>query len=413
MNELSCDDWSRIDKAVDQFERAWLSGSRPCIEYFLVGVTGLRRSLLLRELIQVERALRLREEDDLRHGELRERFPRDIAVIEAVFAEPFASTPADLAEESARAIALEKQKRWYQLGLAAAVLALIVMNGLLLVLWTQQRAARIARVQSALTEARRLHAQAVAEPGNDRKWTQAASGIANATRALDEAGRSTGAAHLASLRKEVDAGHEAARRDRAFIEAVAHVRSNKYDLRHAGADAAYARAFREAGFDVDGESPEEIGARLRTLPVGIEAVVAALDDWALERRAGKRPVSQWRRPLDAARAADPDRFRDRVPTALLDDHEKVRVKEPRALAADPTAAALPPPSALLLAAGLRDVKALEPAVALLRAVAARHPDDVWVNYEMAETLLEPQPSAREEAARLLLRRESPGARSGS
>ena len=51
------------------------------------------------------------------------------------------------------------------------------------------------------------------------------------------------------------------------------------------------------------------------------------------------------------------------------------------------AAQLQPPSALLLAAFLRDLKAIEPALALLRAVAARHPDDIWANYELAATLV--------------------------
>jgi len=110
-------------------------------------------------------------------------------------------------------------------------------------------------------------------------------------------------------------------------------------------------------------------------------------------------MSRWRRPLEAARAADPDPFRDRVRAALLQSDAKARETELRALASDRAAAELPPPSALLLAAALRDLKAFEPAVALLRAVTGRHPQDVWANYEMGETLQDFRPTAREEAAR--------------
>ena len=48
------------------------------------------------------------------------------------------------------------------------------------------------------------------------------------------------------------------------------------------------------------------------------------------------------RPLEAARAADPDPFRDRVRAALLEADEAVREMLLRKLAADPKAAELPP-----------------------------------------------------------------------
>jgi len=303
------------------------------------------------------------------------------------------------AEEAGHRVLVERQRRRYQLGLAASILVLSVMGGLSFTFWAQQRQARIARAELALSEATVLCDQAKKKPEDVAKWLAAAKGVHEATRALAEAGGQEIAERLALLRGEVQAGLEAARRDRALFDAVANVRSSKQDLRHAGADAAYAQAFREAGLDIDGDSPDQVGAKLHFRPAAVDPAVAALDDWALERRAGKQPVARWRRPLEAARAADPDPFRDRVRAAILQSDTKARESELRALASDRAAAELPPPSALLLAAALRDLKAFEPAVALLRAVTGRHPQDVWANYELAVTLQEFRPTAREEAAR--------------
>jgi serine/threonine-protein kinase len=303
------------------------------------------------------------------------------------------------AEEAAHRVQVERQRRQYQLGLAASVLILSAMGGLTFTYWTQQRLARNARAELALKEATVLRNQALEKADDPAKWQAAAKGVHDAGRALDEGGGQEIAQRLAVLRVEVQSGLEAARRDRALIEAVANVRSSKQDLRSAGADAAYTRAFREAGLDVDGDSPEEVGAKLSARPAAVDAAVAALDDWALERKAGKQLVSRWRRPLEVARAADPDPFRDRVRAALLQTDSKAREDELRKLASDPAAGNLPPSSALLLATVLRELNAGEPALELLRAVTGRHPQDVWANYEMGAILEQFRPTAREEAVR--------------
>ena len=303
------------------------------------------------------------------------------------------------AEEAGHRVLVERQRRRYQLGLAASVVVLSVLGGLSFTLWAQQRQARIARAEWALNEATSKRDKAQDKPDDPTSWMAAAQAVSDAAAAVNEAGVPEIVERLAVLRGDVRSRLEAARRDRALLDAVASVRSSKQDLRHSGADAEYTRAFREAGLDVDGESAEEVGGKLRVRSGVVDAAVAALDDWALERRAGNQPMSRWRRPLEAARAADPDRFRDRARAALLQSDPKVQETELRALAADPAAAQLPPPSALLLAAALRKLKAFEPAVALLRAVTGRHPDDVWANYGLAETLFELNPTARDEAVR--------------
>src|SRR5204863_66979 len=84
----------------------------------------------------------------------------------------------------------------------------------------------------------------------------------------------------------------AARRDRALLDAVAEVRTSRQDLGPAGAERAYARAFGEAGLDVDGAAPAAVGAVLRSRPGPVAvAAAAALDDWALVRLEGRRPAT--------------------------------------------------------------------------------------------------------------------------
>ena len=146
--------------------------------------------------------------------------------------------------------------------------------------------------------------------------------------------------------------------------------------------------------------PTKWARRIRSRPSAVVlAATAALDDWALECRRGGYGIERWRRSLDAARAADPDPFRGKVRSTVLDPDEKSREVALQALAATAGAADLPPASAVLLAQSLLDLNAVEPAVALLRAVAGRHVDGVWANFELAAALEKLRPSPRDEVVR--------------
>src|SRR5262249_19291923 len=85
--------------------------------------------------------------------------------------------------------------------------------------------------------------------------------------------------------------------------------------------------------------------------------------------------------------------------AILEPDAKSREAALRKLAGQPEAANLSPSSAVLLASALRKLKAIEPAVAVLRAVVLRHPQDIWANYVLAGALGELRPPQREEAVR--------------
>jgi serine/threonine-protein kinase len=349
-------------------------------------IAGVQERLRTAELARVEAQARAEEEAKRR-----------------VLSDQLAKEAEARAEEASRRVAVERQRRRYQLGMAASVLTLTTVAALAFTYWSHEREARAARAELVLREASLLRDQAAAVPDDAARWAQAVNGVQAALSAGEwEASEPATAGRLGALRREVQAGLLAAHRDRILLDALADVRTKKQDLGNAGADAAYARAFREAGLDVDALRPDEIASAFKGRPSAVgAAVTAALDDWALARgRQQEGPAAAaFRRPLQAARAVDPDSFRDKVRAALLETDSKAREAALVALAADPKCGELAPASAVLLASALRQASALELAITLLRAVAGRHPDDVWINYELAAALAEGRPAARDEAVR--------------
>jgi serine/threonine-protein kinase len=346
-------------------------------------LTGVQERLRATELARVEAQARAEEEAKRR-----------------VLSDQLATEAQGRAAEAERRVVVERQRRRYQLGLAASVLALTAVAALSLDYWARERQARAARVELALNGAILLRDSATSLPEDVARWMAAARGIEAAASALGQGSDPESEGRLAALRTEVRDGLFAARRDRTLLEALAVGRAQKQERVPSGTDGEYAHAFRSAGLDLDTSPPAEIAAAVKARPASVAAVAtAALDDWALVRRQGGHAEADFRRPLEAARAIDPDPFRDKVRAAILE----IDVKDPeaalRTLAADPKASELPPPSALLLASALRSLKAVEPAIPLLRAVVGRHPDDVSVNYELAAALTELRPPAREEAVR--------------
>ena len=118
---------------------------------------------------------------------------------------------------------------------------------------------------------------------------------------------------LGDLRREVEAGTAAARRDRELLDALAEIRSGHLGVKPGVTDMAYAEAFRRAGIDLDILTPAEAAARLRARPAAVVLqVLPYLDSWSLARRNDEQPAERWRRPLAVARAADSDAYRNRL-----------------------------------------------------------------------------------------------------
>ena len=185
---------------------------------------------------------------------------------------------------------------------AVAVIAALFAGGAGVV-WAQQRAAVAAEAGGALREAADFQEQG--------KWPEA---LASARHA--EAAVTAGPAD-AGLRERV-------RRRRADLEMVAKVEeirllSTAVKDEHfddAVRDPEYAQAFRRYGVDVAALGPAEAGERIRATSVAV-ALAAALDDWALVcKETRNKGDATWKDLLAAARAADPDDWRNQVRDAL-------------------------------------------------------------------------------------------------
>ncbi len=308
---------------------------------------------------------------------------------EAARAEEATHTAAEANERAG----VERRARRFQVGLAASLLALTTVGGLGANYLLQQRQQHAARLAQVLAEATALRDRARRDAGDPGGWREALAALERAE------GRGP---EIEVLRDEIQAGLKQAERDVRLRQELVEVRANQLDVGVEGTDAAYATAFRDAGLDLEALKPDEFARRLKRQAGAVVIELSAfLDDWSAVRREAHRPVAAWRKPMEAARLADPEPYRDRFRAILLAEDRKPQALALKALAAAPESAELPAPTAVLLGQTLADLGQAEAAVALLRAAAGRHPGDVWVNHTLAGALDKLRPSAREEAVRVL------------
>jgi hypothetical protein len=287
----------------------------------------------------------------------------------------------------------ERRARRFQVGLAASLLIMTTAGGLTFTYWLQQRQHQATRFAQVLAGARSLRDKARRDAEDLAAWHDALA-------ALKQAEEQGPADQVEALRGEIQAGLDAAERDARLRQALVEVRANQLDVGNDGTDAAYAAAFRAAELDLDALEPAELAQRLRGRREAVAIELSAfLDDWSAVRRRTGRPVAAWRKPLEAARLADPDPYRDRLRGILLAEDREPPVEALRALSAAREAAEQPAPTAVLLGNILVNLGQAEAAVALLHPAAGRFPDDIWVNYSLAGALDNLRPSAREEAVR--------------
>ena len=140
---------------------------------------------------------------------------------------------ADALAQKAEAHAVEEgRRRRLQVGLAASVLALTTVGGLATTAYLHQRQARAAQVELALNETTLLHNQALKAPDDLSRWQAAREAIKRVEVALGDDGNAQARLRLGDLRREVETGIAAARRDRELLDALAEIRSG-----HLGAQA--------------------------------------------------------------------------------------------------------------------------------------------------------------------------------
>jgi hypothetical protein len=313
----------------------------------------------------------------------------------------------------------ERRRRRVQLALAASVLALITLGGLSTAYYLQQRTEQAqqqaerdrqrieqaAAVDRVVDHAATLREQAQAHPEDVSRWQVALVAVEQAEVGDDATARD----RLLALRTEIQAGRDAAERDRALLDRLADIRSARSDKPAEDTDAAYAEAFRKAGIDLASLTPAEAGAKIKARPASVSlALAAALDDWAAvcrgknaQRAAQVNQPSRWREAMDelvrqyaaeaahlrvVARLADPDPWRNELRTALDQADHATRLRALRALAKTAKFDELGPTSLQSLGSALNADGDSALAESVLRKAQQRHPRDLWVNLDLANVL---------------------------
>jgi serine/threonine protein kinase/Flp pilus assembly protein TadD len=277
---------------------------------------------------------------------------------------------------------------------AAVLLVTAVLGGGAWLWWGQKRATAEGEAREALREATRLQQQ--------EKWAEALSAVRRAQGVLRGIGANPG------LRKQADElGKDlemARRQEEAQLQQAAGEKDGYFDF--AASNAAYGKAFRWYGLDLEHLDPREAGERLRSLSIRVQ-LGAALDDWAILRFNLK--IRGWMKLVAVARAADPDPLRNRLRDAM----EGKQPRDLKKLIASYRADQVKPATAVLLAKLYTWTPSAKHAVVVLRKVRQRYPGDFWVNHMLGFLFLKMGPPHREEAVRyftaaVALRPDSPG-----
>lgn len=289
------------------------------------------------------------------------------------------------AQAQARA---ERRSRWLTLSLALVIFVLLLVGGGGWVWWNRQRQLRQARLDLAVRSAQLLFQQADRSELDPAKWTEAREAARQAADLLAEVPGSPRATETQKFLDQVLQAAQDSDRDRTLPARLVEIRSAKiddYDGR--STIAAYAEAFRAAGLDLAALETSRAVELLRTRrPAILAALVSALDDWANVVRAGSKDRAAAARLTDVAQGADPDPWRGKLRAALDEGDQPKRLAALSQLAADDSLNQLPGVSLNLLGMALLSAADTPTAERVLRAGVRRQPDDVWLNYDLADAL---------------------------
>jgi serine/threonine-protein kinase len=247
---------------------------------------------------------------------------------------------------------------------AIAVFTVAVIAG---VQWLAvQQAQRREAVEGDLREMASLQERA--------RWAEAGAVLERAEARLGGGGPGDLRRRLDQARHDLDL---VVQLDGIHLNRVSSVEEVDFNYAPANADRDYEAAFREAGLGSVQDGPADVAARIRESSVH-EALVAALDDWAVSVTDKAR--RRWL--LEVGRLADPDpdgwRDRARDPEAWEDAAALAK------LAA--TAPVAGPSVQLLLAVGERWRANGGYSGVFLRRVQREHPADYWANFTLANAL---------------------------
>lgn len=156
----------------------------------------------------------------------------------------------------------------------------------------------------------------------------------------------------------------------------------------------YEQVFRDYGIDMDALDIDEAAARIRASAIRRELTVS-LDSWASARERMKTGEKDWQRLLAIVQKADPDPWRNRMRVAQQQRDLKALVE----LARLEEMAAQPVQTVGCLGDALMWSGAFKEAAAFLAKVQRRHPQDFWINLNLASCLRNMQPPQLDEAIR--------------
>ena len=282
-------------------------------------------------------------------------------------------------------------------GLAAAivVLAATVAGGWM---WrAREHERRAIRVDLALRDLVMLYDQAGVGGDDLARWATARAAARRAEQLVDDARDHATRSRIIALRDEVNEKLEEARSDAKLLIALAEIHDDIDDVPSSQTDAAFAATFRAARLDLETIPPAEAGQAIARRPARVAlALAAAIDRWA-ELRRNRRDCDGAALLTAAARAADPDEWRDRLRKALTECGKGAQRAALGELARSTSHAELPPFTLALLGAALLDAGDAAAAESVLRPAQRRFPGDLWLAQSLAKTL--EKLSRRDEAIR--------------
>ncbi len=231
----------------------------------------------------------------------------------------------------------------------------------------------------ALKESERL--------GEQRKWPESLSAAKRAEAVLAGGESAALRGRIRAWRRDVEM---VLRLEDARLQGLA-INDGKFfhkDL----IDAAYRKAFRDYGIDVEEPPTERAAEAIRARPIRAE-LIAAVDEWAWY--APSKELSA--QLLAVARAADTDAWSNRVRDAVWDrPRNQSRLAT---LAGSDQARTLPPSTLDHLCIALSHTGLTDAAVALLRDAQRRRPEDFGLNFGLAYVLFEKRPTPWDEVVR--------------
>jgi tetratricopeptide (TPR) repeat protein len=238
-------------------------------------------------------------------------------------------------------------------------------------------------------------ARANQQPDEVPRWREAKAAAARVD--AGQLGEPVALARLEKIKAEAEAGFLDAERDAELRQALVEVRIARLDVGWDQTDEAYGRAFHDGGLDFDTMSVAELVARLKKRPPAVMVeVVAFLDHWQVVSRAAGKPQAEREKMQAVAIAADDDPFRNQLRSIIYVKGSTGRDAKLKALADDPRSDELNGPTALLLASSFSKN---DDQIAQFRKAVVRHPEDVWLNFNLASRLNQRKPPPRDEVIR--------------